>query len=381
MSTATKVYLDILEHCQQWQKKITEMETKSDVLLFKKLKHLKTDVDQIVLKQSLDTPRPSVSYTNKELSDTDIDTLFGELTFQTEENTRDAKIAICKHTGESKRYKTATGKAKEELDTFLKDIEELQTEKIELQSMLQKQIFLIKMKNKTEQDDIKREGKSNLKLKNENNSLRDEVIEMANKRKRSSKQKVDKFQRDLKDAKDRLKDQEAISNKQMAVYEANIRDLRKQLSETESTRWENASSRRTNVCPTCEAKKQHMNRYKRQKETCYEKTRTDWKNILHTGGNDLTRQLQKTQMENNEYIELVKSLKTQIRDTEPDETSCLTTKSLEITIKNQKKLILEIQKRLIQLQNALNEAEQATKETKMMLNNCREDKIAVKALY
>ncbi|XP_071126554.1 uncharacterized protein HH_0809-like [Mytilus edulis] len=68
-----------------------------------------------------------------------------------------------------------------------------------------------------------------------------------------------------------------------------------------------------------------------------------------------------------------------IRNAEPDETSCLTTKSLEITIKNQKKLILEIQKRLIQLQNALNEAEQATKETKMMLNNCREDKIAVKS--
>ncbi|XP_063416198.1 E3 ubiquitin-protein ligase TRIM36-like [Mytilus trossulus] len=82
MSTATKVYLDILENCQQWQKNITEMETKSDVLLVKKLKHLKTDVDQTVLKQSLDTPRPSVSYTNKKLSDTDIDNLFGDLTFQ-----------------------------------------------------------------------------------------------------------------------------------------------------------------------------------------------------------------------------------------------------------------------------------------------------------
>lgn len=82
MSTATKVYLEILENCQQWQKNITEMETKSDVLLYKKLKHLKTDVDQIVSKQSLDTPRPSVSYTNKILSDTDIDNLFGELTFQ-----------------------------------------------------------------------------------------------------------------------------------------------------------------------------------------------------------------------------------------------------------------------------------------------------------
>lgn len=35
--------------------------------------------------------------------------------------------------------------------------------------------------------------------------------------------------------------------------------------------------------------------------------------------------------------------------------------------------------RLIQLQNALNEAEQATKETKIMLNNCREDKNAVKS--
>lgn len=56
----------------------------------------------------------------------------------------------------------------------------------------------------------------------------------------SANKKVDKLKHDLKDASDRFKEQEAISNRQMAVHEAKIRDLQKQLSETESSRWENA---------------------------------------------------------------------------------------------------------------------------------------------
>ncbi|CAC5408088.1 unnamed protein product [Mytilus coruscus] len=68
------------------QKNIKTMETTTDFLLLKKLKQLKTDVDQIVLKEIPDAP--IVSYRHKKPSDTEIDKLFGELQF------RDSKAII-----------------------------------------------------------------------------------------------------------------------------------------------------------------------------------------------------------------------------------------------------------------------------------------------
>lgn len=80
MSALTKVYRGDFENCQQWQKNIKEMETLADVLLLRKLKQLKIDVDNIDLKQVPE--RSSVSYRNKNPSDTEIDSLFGELKFR-----------------------------------------------------------------------------------------------------------------------------------------------------------------------------------------------------------------------------------------------------------------------------------------------------------
>ncbi|XP_052078482.1 putative leucine-rich repeat-containing protein DDB_G0290503 isoform X2 [Mytilus californianus] len=225
-----------------------------------------------------------------------------EIQTRADENTRDANIAISKYTDEEIRYKKSSSEAKAEIvnmqmdkeelqsmlqkqrkisidekqnsekliNTMEKKIKELEKEKkrgVENTETLNKRIAECEKQQKEvvelqrEQDDIKREGKSNLKLKNENNSLREEIFEMENKHateirehinvvrqyknkivhykeeKDRANKKVDNLQHDLKDASDRLKEQEAISNRQMAVHEANIRDLQKQLSETESTRY------------------------------------------------------------------------------------------------------------------------------------------------
>ncbi|CAG2212842.1 TRIM9_67 [Mytilus edulis] len=60
MSAQSKVYRGIFEICQQWQNTIKEMETVADVVLFRKLKLLKIDVDNKDLKQVPE--RSSVSY-------------------------------------------------------------------------------------------------------------------------------------------------------------------------------------------------------------------------------------------------------------------------------------------------------------------------------
>ncbi|XP_052075977.1 E3 ubiquitin-protein ligase TRIM36-like [Mytilus californianus] len=86
MSAYCEVYEGVVENCHTWQKKIKKMETTSDILMLKKLKQLKSDVDQIVLKQIPNTP--SVSYRNKKPSGTEIENLFGELQF------RDSKDVI-----------------------------------------------------------------------------------------------------------------------------------------------------------------------------------------------------------------------------------------------------------------------------------------------
>ncbi|XP_063413322.1 E3 ubiquitin-protein ligase TRIM36-like isoform X2 [Mytilus trossulus] len=80
MSALTKVYCGVFESCQEWGKKIKEMEPIADVLLLKKLKKIKTDVDSIELKQVPE--RSSVSYKNKKPSGTEIDSLFGDLQFK-----------------------------------------------------------------------------------------------------------------------------------------------------------------------------------------------------------------------------------------------------------------------------------------------------------
>ncbi|CAC5408087.1 unnamed protein product [Mytilus coruscus] len=84
--TYREVYKEAVENCQTMQKNIKTMETTTDFLLLKKLKQLKTDVDQIVLKEIPDAP--IVSYRHKKPSDTEIDKLFGELQF------RDSKAII-----------------------------------------------------------------------------------------------------------------------------------------------------------------------------------------------------------------------------------------------------------------------------------------------
>ncbi|CAC5405739.1 unnamed protein product [Mytilus coruscus] len=80
MSAYSEVYEGVVENCQTWQTNIKKMETTTDVLLLKKLKQLKTDVEQTVLKQIPDAP--AVSYRNKKPSGTEIDNLFGELKFR-----------------------------------------------------------------------------------------------------------------------------------------------------------------------------------------------------------------------------------------------------------------------------------------------------------
>ncbi|CAC5426100.1 unnamed protein product [Mytilus coruscus] len=79
MAAYSEVYKGVVETCQTWQKSIKKMETTEDVLMLQKLKQLKTDVDQIVLKPIPDAP--SVSYRNKKHSATQIDNLFAELQF------------------------------------------------------------------------------------------------------------------------------------------------------------------------------------------------------------------------------------------------------------------------------------------------------------
>ncbi|CAG2209944.1 unnamed protein product [Mytilus edulis] len=80
ITALTKVYRRDIENCQQWEKKIKEMETMADVLLFERLKKLKVDVDNIDLKP---VPEGSyVSYRNKKPSGTEIDSLFGEMQFK-----------------------------------------------------------------------------------------------------------------------------------------------------------------------------------------------------------------------------------------------------------------------------------------------------------
>ncbi|XP_076071170.1 E3 ubiquitin-protein ligase TRIM33-like isoform X2 [Mytilus galloprovincialis] len=80
MSALIKVHRKDFENCQQWQKNIKEMESIADVLLLKKLKKLKVDVDNIELQQVPE--RSSVSYRNKKPLGTEIDSLFGELQFK-----------------------------------------------------------------------------------------------------------------------------------------------------------------------------------------------------------------------------------------------------------------------------------------------------------
>ncbi|XP_071127144.1 transcription intermediary factor 1-beta-like [Mytilus edulis] len=75
ITALTKVYRGVFENCQQWEKKIKEMETMADILLIQKLKKLKVDVDNIDLKPVPE--RSYVSYRNKKLSGTEIDSLFG----------------------------------------------------------------------------------------------------------------------------------------------------------------------------------------------------------------------------------------------------------------------------------------------------------------
>ncbi|XP_076071172.1 uncharacterized protein LOC143042647 isoform X2 [Mytilus galloprovincialis] len=80
ITALTKVYRRDIENCQQWEKKIKEMDTMADVLLFERLKKLKVDVDNIDLKP---VPEGSyVSYRNKKPSGTEIDSLFGEMQFK-----------------------------------------------------------------------------------------------------------------------------------------------------------------------------------------------------------------------------------------------------------------------------------------------------------
>ncbi|CAC5406568.1 unnamed protein product [Mytilus coruscus] len=80
MSAYSEVYEGVVKTCQTWQKSIKKMETTADVLMLQKLKQLKTDVDQIVLKPILDAPYES--YRNKKPSATQIDNLFTELQFR-----------------------------------------------------------------------------------------------------------------------------------------------------------------------------------------------------------------------------------------------------------------------------------------------------------
>ncbi|XP_071124179.1 transcription intermediary factor 1-beta-like [Mytilus edulis] len=75
-----KVYRGDIETCQQWEKKIKEMETMADVLLLQKLKKLKVDVDNIDVKPVPE--RSYVSYRNRKPSGTEIDSLFGEMQFK-----------------------------------------------------------------------------------------------------------------------------------------------------------------------------------------------------------------------------------------------------------------------------------------------------------
>ncbi|VDI29368.1 Hypothetical predicted protein [Mytilus galloprovincialis] len=79
MSTYSEVNEGVVENCETWQKDIKTMETTADILLFKKLKQLKPEVDQIVLKPIPNAP--FVSYRNKKPLSTDLDSLFGKLSF------------------------------------------------------------------------------------------------------------------------------------------------------------------------------------------------------------------------------------------------------------------------------------------------------------
>ncbi|VDI42556.1 Hypothetical predicted protein [Mytilus galloprovincialis] len=80
MTAYREVYKGVVEKCETLQKKISTMETTANVPLFKKLKQLETDCDQLVLKPIHSAP--SVSYRNKKPSSKKIDNLFGELEFR-----------------------------------------------------------------------------------------------------------------------------------------------------------------------------------------------------------------------------------------------------------------------------------------------------------
>ncbi|VDI83802.1 Hypothetical predicted protein [Mytilus galloprovincialis] len=82
MSALTKVYRAVFENCEHWQKSIKEMETLADVLLLRKLKEIKTDVDKTCKQTQHVFKRSSVSYRNEKPPETEIDGLFGELQFR-----------------------------------------------------------------------------------------------------------------------------------------------------------------------------------------------------------------------------------------------------------------------------------------------------------
>lgn len=69
----------VVENCETWQTDINTMETRADILLLKKLKQLKPEVDQTILNPIPNAP--FVSYRNKKPLRTDIDSLFGEIKF------------------------------------------------------------------------------------------------------------------------------------------------------------------------------------------------------------------------------------------------------------------------------------------------------------
>ncbi|XP_071128203.1 transcription intermediary factor 1-beta-like [Mytilus edulis] len=79
MTAYSEVYKGVAENCQTWQSNTKKMKTTADILLLNKLKQLKYDFDQIVVKQIPNAP--DVSYRNKKTSDAEIDNLFGELQF------------------------------------------------------------------------------------------------------------------------------------------------------------------------------------------------------------------------------------------------------------------------------------------------------------
>ncbi|XP_071126553.1 putative uncharacterized protein MYH16 [Mytilus edulis] len=131
-----------------------------------------------------------------------------------------------------------------------------------------------------------------------------------------------------------------------------------------------------NVCFNCSRIEQHMERYKAERnELKVDKQRSE-KLLTNLAGerNGLAQKVQKIELENSKLVEKNKNLETHILNVDQDETLRLKTRSYQNTIQNQKKLILEIQKRDEEQKIELEDANDKLEQQIHLLEKCRKEK-------